>query len=507
MRIRAFAALVIREWRTSWADATAYAIRAAYAGALLLGVIAAWTTLPLLYSGRPETFPELVRSIFDTFARAQFGLATLVASMTFARAICREQERGTMDLLILCPLTRTEILVGKLAGEFLGLTALFASGIPILFMMIPLGGLSALQILCIQTTLLAHVLVVGGLCVALASMIGRTIPVMICVWIAITALSGGLWAGKWLFPNSYAVWNVWELLSPYSTLDSQLNRVIPQPMASLRALGIGAIVSLLLCGIGSLLVERRHLQGRRIGLFASLAIRMRRLKGWLLFRPLVGFSHPLMRRELSFERDIAFRAAWIVLVAIYGVAFRVILRWPWAEGEYHFTLAMIGMAIAAVIASVVGAITVGSERRRGLLQTLLASGVSPEEIVRSRTAGLAFRTASLLAIPAAHLIWIGAYMKIFPAGETPWRIVTAIVAVVFSVICLVQVTLQLAFKSPRPEIAAVAAAVVAVPAMTAVAALTGATLGTFAVAVPVCIAAAVTTHARLVTKLPKWVLA
>jgi ABC-type transport system involved in multi-copper enzyme maturation permease subunit len=447
-----------------------------------------------------------VRSIFDTFSRGQFVLATLVASMAFSRAICREQERGTMDLLILCPLTRTEILAGKLAGEFLGLTALVASGIPILFLMIPLGGISALQVLAIQTTLLAHVLVVGGVCVALASMIGRTLPVMICAWIVVTVFSGGLWAGKWLFPRSTAVWHFWESVSPYSILDSQLIGILPQPMVSLQALGIAAIAAILLCGLGSLLVERRHVQGRRIGLFASLAIRMRRVQGRPLFRPLFRFSHPLLRRELSFDRDIAFRVAWVGLVAAYGAACRVILTWPWAQGEYHIVLAMIGLAIAAAIAAVVGAITVGYERRRGVFQTLLAAGVSPEAIVRSRTAGLAFRTAALLALSAAHLIWIGAYVHVFPASETAWRIPISIVAVVFSVLCVAQVTLQLALKSPRPEIAAVVAALLAAPAMASVAALTGATLGTFSLAVPACIATAVTTHARMAAKLPRWVL-
>ena len=51
-----------------------------------------------------------------------------------------------MDLLILSPLSRTEILLGKLAGEFLGLTALVAAGIPVFFLLIPLGGLTPLQI-------------------------------------------------------------------------------------------------------------------------------------------------------------------------------------------------------------------------------------------------------------------------------------------------------------------------------------------------------------------------
>jgi len=508
VRLNAFAALVIREWRTSWADRLAHGVRAGYAALLLVGVIAVWVTLPLLYSANSETFPDRVRAIFNVFCRVQFGLATLVATILFARAICREQERGTMDLLILCPLTRTEILLGKLVGEFLGLTALVASGIPVMFLLLPLGGLSASQILTLQTVLLAHLMVVGGICVALASLLGRTFPVMTGAWGIGAALWVAPWAGGRLFPRFAATWDACETFSTFAILNRQLGRTFADPVVALKALGISTMAGILLCGLGSLVLERRLVRGPRIGPIARLALRLRRfaatVRGKPWFRPLVRLDHPLLQRELSLDRDLAFRLIWVGLIVIYAVAFRIILSRPWEKGDYHLALSMGALCAAAVVAAVEGALKVGVERRRGLLQTLLAAGISPEDIVRSRFAGVLFRTIALMAIPAAHLVWIGSTTHLLPREELPWRIPIAVVGLIFGVLGLSQTTLRIALSSPRPEIAAAMGAILAIPIVAGVACLTGLTLGTFAIAVPIWIGTALFSHARMVTKLPRW---
>jgi hypothetical protein len=508
VRLNAFASLVSREWRASWADRLAYGLRSGYAALLLAGVLAVWISLPLLYSGRPETFPDRVRAIFDVFCRVQFGLMTLLASVTFARAVCREQERGTLDLLILSPLTRTEILAGKLAGEFLGLAALVASGVPVLFLLLPLGGISAPQILTLQALVLAQVLAVGGVCVALAALLGGTLPVMVGAWAIVTAWSGGFWAGRWLFPRSLVFWNVWESCSAFAILDEQLGRTVADPSVSLKALGLAAIASLLLCALGGLVLERRHARGRSLGPISRLSRRLRRFAGTAmgvpLFRSLVRVEHPLLRREFSLDRDLAFRMLWLVLIAIYAVAIHVVGAWPWREGEYQLVLAASALAMAVVVAAVEGAVSVGLERRRGMLQVLLAAGVSPEDFVRARTAGLLFRAAALVTLPAVHLIWINSCLPGVPRDELFWRIPIAVVGLIFGVVGLAQTTLRLALSSPRVEIAVAGTAAIAIPLVVVVAGSTGLTLGTFALAVPLWTGTAVVAHLGMVGRVRKW---
>jgi len=502
----ALGALISREWRTSWSDKGAYVLRAAYAGALLAGVAAAWVVLVLYRADDPDEFPEIIRSVFGVFCRVQFVLATMLAAMTFARAVCREQERGTMDLLILSPLSRTEILLGKLGGEFLGLTALVATGIPVLFLLIPLGGLTPLQILSLQGTVLAQVLLAGGACVALAAAMGRALPVMIAAWVILGAVSGGHLAGRWWTPNGAAAWNLLESLSIYRVLEDQLASVRAEPAPALRALGLAAGVSILCSGVGSLMLERRLVRGAGPGVWTRAAAWIRRrsasLSALWLFRPIFPMEHPLMKRECAIYRDLPFRFAWILSVFVYGVALRHVLLKPWGRGDEQIALASCGLAIGSLIAIVTGALSVGYDRRRGTLQALLASGVAAEDILRARRASLIARTVHFLAFPGLHLIIVLICARVLPPLDLLWRIPAGIVGLGFAVVVMMGMTLDYAVSFRRPEVAGVMAVLTGIPAGLLVVGFLVGTIPLFAVGVPLMVAIVAVKFARSVRKLP-----
>ena len=276
-----------------------------------------------------------------------------------------------------------------------------------------------------------------------------------------------------------------------------------------KALGIAAILGVFFCGLGSLVLEKRLMRGPRVGIWATLGARVRRyagtLRGKWMFRPLLTLLHPLVRRECAVDRDLAFRVSWIVLAGIYAAAVRITLGWPWSDGEYQFILAGSGVGVGALLAVLLGALSVGYDRRRGALQTLLASGVSPEDLVRARLAGLVLRAFSLLLIPAIHLILIGAYMGHFSKWELAWRIPATIVSLILGATAMMLVTLRTALSQRRPEVAAVLA-IVAVPAGIGIAVLVAAFLPTFAIQVPLVILSLTNVYTRIVSQVPKWVL-
>ena len=503
-------ALISREWRTSWADRGGYILRGAYAGTLLAGTVAAWVLLPLVGSDNPDEFPEIVRSGFGAFCRAQFVLATMLAAMTFARAVCREQERGTLDFLILSPLTRTEILLGKMVGEFLGLTALIASGIPVLFLLIPLGGVSILEILSLQVTILSQVLGVGGVCVALAAAIGRTFPVMVVAWGIMAAAAAGHHACRSWWPKQAAAWNVWKGISIFDILDRQLSSIRAEPSPAFTALAIAAIVSVLCCGLGSLVLEKRFVRGARIGKWSQFAARVRRfsasLSGAWLFRPLVAVDDPLMRRECAIYRDLPFRFCWMGLVLGYAIFARISLHDSWGRWGDHAEFAAAGLGVGAVIAVLMGAITVGYDRRRGNLQTLLACGVAPEAIIRARLASLVLRALHLIGLPVLHLAIVSIPAGLCPAKDLAWRIPAVLTGVVLGTILMMDFTMKCALSFRRPEVAGVIGVLVALPIGAAVMGFVGASFSTFAIGLPLFIVAILVSGARNVRKLPKWVL-
>jgi ABC-type Na+ efflux pump permease subunit len=510
MRHLAVAALVSREWRTSWADPGAYLLRGLYSGALLLGAMGAWGTLPLLHSHSPEDYPELMKSFFGIFCRVQFVLATLLSAMTASRAVCREQERGTMDLLILSPLSRMEILLGKLAGDFLGLAALVASGIPPLFLLLPLGGLSAAQILCLQGMVLAQILLVGGICSLLAAAVGRTTPVMLTAWVLLTGIACGPAAGRWWLPSSTGLWLRWESFSIWAALDHQLTSVWAEPKRVLEGLALSLAAAIACCGLGSLVLERRLLRGGGPGIWARWAARVRTfartLAGQRLFRHLVGIEHPLMLRECAVSRDLPFRMGWILLVALYVAAARYLMAQLRHGAEDHVVLASFGLAAGAAISVLTGALSLGYDRRRGTLQTLLAAGVAPEDLVRARLAGLILRAFYLLALPVLHLVMAFSMAEIVPEPELLWRIPAGLAAGVLATITMMTVTLKAAISYTRPEVSALVAAFLALPLGVILIGLAAGTLPAFAIGFPLAIGGLLGYYAALVRKAPKLIL-
>ncbi|HLY72966.1 MAG TPA: ABC transporter permease subunit [Planctomycetota bacterium] len=510
MRSSPLIALILREWRTSWADRGAYLLRASYACVLLLGAVGAWITLPLALSGSAEELPGLVRSIFAIFCKAQFVLATLLASMTFARAVSREQERGTLDLLILSPLTRTELLLGKLIGEFLGVTALLACGIPVIFLLLPLGGLTPMQVLCVHLLLLAQVLLVGGACVGLCAVLGRALPVMACSW----GMIGALELGPMLRPNRLGLkdwtWGLWEQLSLYERLDGQLQGVRPQAAVAFWSLLATSLIGILACGLGSLVLERRLAKGPTESLSTRLGRRLRRfgesMHGRWLFRSLTALKHPLMRREFTVYRDLAFRISWILLVIAYAVLTVRLYDDSRIREQDLVLLAGGGLAIGALIAVLTGALSIGYDRLHGRLQTLLAAGVAPEDIIRSRMAGLWMRMLHLVVVPIVHLAMIALFYGWCPRAELFWRIPATLAGLLLAVAVMTDLTLQAALSIRRPEVAAALAAIVVVPAGAFVLVVVAGALPGFAVGVPLFIASTMAAYARCIRNFQKWVL-
>ena len=502
----ALAALTLREWRTSWTDRTGYLLRAGYAAALLLGVGFAWAALPTLGVDRADEFPALLRALFGWFTRAQFVLATMLASLTFARAVCREQERGTLDLLLLAPLTKVEILLAKLIGEFLGLTALVLAGLPVVLLLIPLGGISPLEILSLHAILLSQILIAGGLSVAFAAIVGRPGAVMLLTWGTLVLLATGANGGRAWIPGAFAVWNTWESLSLYHFLELQLGSVSVDPSLAVHALLLSAAGAVVCCLLGSLMLERRVLKGGRGWSLSRLLRRVltsRRL-GWLV-RPFGRSDHPLLEHEGSLYRDAWFRVLWIGFILTYGEALRRVLVDPRSDYEKHVIIAVAGIVFGVLATIVLGAFSVGADRRRGMLETLLAAGVSPEDMVRSRWRGLFKRALFLLTLPAIHLTALFA-REASQFGEFAWRLPGIVLGYLLGTAMLTGVTVWYSLGCRRAEVGAFLSLLLApIAALCVLSSLAG-HLVSLALGLPLVVGALMSGYAMLIRRVPRYIL-
>ncbi|MCE9607419.1 MAG: hypothetical protein K8U03_21240 [Planctomycetia bacterium] len=119
-------------------------LRVAYALGLLIALgccfldVMHWvddSTLPI------EVYGRLTQTFFIAFASIQLGCILLITPAMVAGTIASEHERKTIDYLLTTQLTDTEIAVGKFSARLLTIGSLLIVALPIVGMMMMLGGI------------------------------------------------------------------------------------------------------------------------------------------------------------------------------------------------------------------------------------------------------------------------------------------------------------------------------------------------------------------------------
>jgi ABC-type transport system involved in multi-copper enzyme maturation permease subunit len=153
-----------REWLTVPRRSSHYLVRSAYLGTLwVLGVTAwqatvGWSRTPTL--GETSRFGLL---LFQVLTFVQLVLLLFFAALAAASAVMLEKDRRTFVLLLLTDLRRYEIVLGKLLGSLLPIGLLLAGMVPVLTLLILLGGVSLAQVGQSVLVLAATALAAGSL--------------------------------------------------------------------------------------------------------------------------------------------------------------------------------------------------------------------------------------------------------------------------------------------------------------------------------------------------------
>jgi ABC-type transport system involved in multi-copper enzyme maturation permease subunit len=153
-----------REWLTVPRRASHYFIRSAHLGVLwVLGVTAwqatvGWSRTPTL--GDTSRFGLL---LFQVLTLVQLVLLLFFSALSAASAVMQEKDRRTFILLLLTDLRRHEIVLGKLLGSLLPIGFLLAGMVPVLTLLILLGGVSLGQVGQMVLVLAATALAAGSL--------------------------------------------------------------------------------------------------------------------------------------------------------------------------------------------------------------------------------------------------------------------------------------------------------------------------------------------------------
>ncbi len=140
--------IFIREWLTVPRRSRHYVVRAAYLGVMwILGitawqVIVGWNRTATL--GDTAHFGSVFFSILTLYV--QLPLLLFFSALSAASAVAREKDRRTFVLLLMTDLRNYEIVLGKLLGSLLQIVLLVAAVVPLLMMLVWLGGISPSQV-------------------------------------------------------------------------------------------------------------------------------------------------------------------------------------------------------------------------------------------------------------------------------------------------------------------------------------------------------------------------
>ncbi len=380
-----------------------YALRSVFAGMLLaaLLLILSRTASPFGGMSIHET-AKLGESFFIAVIGTQLTLVLLAAPAATAGSICLDRTSGRLTHVLVTDLSDAEIVLGKLAARLVPVLGLVACALPLLAILMLLGGVA-------PDALLGAFLVTIGIAI-----LGCSLALTFSLWSSKTheALLGtyAVW-GIWLVGRSFvALVNRafgWSLALPARVADPYYLAFSPywypssvsvDDYAWFLAVTLGAAAVLVLLSVLRLravctrvnVARERSLRGRLARIGAGLDP-TRFLPG-----PSIDFNPVLWRewhraRPSRWGRIVGGLFVVVAVTASIGsiVAPRATYSMAWVNG--------LQVSIGMLLLSVTAATSLSEERARGSLDVLMTTALSTRQIVVGKWLGT-FRLVPALAI-------------------------------------------------------------------------------------------------------------
>jgi hypothetical protein len=418
-------AIFVREWLTVPRRQRHYVVRAAYLGLLWVLGLTAWQVF--VGWDRTATLGDTARFgsvlFYVLTFWVQLPLLLFFAALSSASAIAREKDRRTFVLLLMTDLRNHEIVLGKLFGSLFQIFFLLAGVVPVLALLLLLGGVSAEQVGQALLIMAATALAAGSLGGLVALWREKTFPALaltvlflvlyLCLVQALTAVpllvdwfSGG---------QSYRVHEVMEAwqkrLDPFLSLNSVLEPPAHSESVLAPAYGFTVVMVVL-----SILLNAWAIARLRIWNPSGEPIIQRERPEQELEEEDRAQAHAApgaVRRVWAnpiLWREIRTRAygRWPFLVkAAYYLVFGLISYWAlaplWTSGGHSNFFAARGLVplgiLSLLLVSAQAATAITSERDTGALDLLLVTDLTPKEFIFGKLWGIVYNTKSYVVLP------------------------------------------------------------------------------------------------------------
>jgi ABC-type transport system involved in multi-copper enzyme maturation permease subunit len=408
-----------REWLTLPRRPRHYVMRTVSLGALWVLAFTVWQTM--VGWQYPATINDLSRFgllLFQVLTYVQLVLLLFFSAMSAAGTISQEKDRRTFVLLLMTDLRNYEIVLGKLFGSLLQIALLLAGLVPILCMILLLGGVAPHQVLeavvVLGTTALAAGSL-GGLVALWREKTFQALALSVLLLVLFLCLVHALALLPLLIPmlDHSQITEVQAWLEPFLALQ----RVLDPPegiegLAPAYAFALTmVVVAVLLNGwaiwklrvwnpSGEPIMQREAAEKE-----AEELDRTRAHAAPGAVRQV--WANPILWREIATRaygrRPYLVKIAYfLVLALVCYFAFNPTWQQEWTAARGLVPVAILSLLL--VSAQAVTAIT--SERDTGALDLLLVTDLTPREFIFGKLLGIIYNTKEYLLPP---IILAGVY--------------------------------------------------------------------------------------------------
>jgi ABC-type transport system involved in multi-copper enzyme maturation permease subunit len=413
-----------------------YTLRAAYLGLLWVLAMTAWQSV--VGWERTATLGDTARFgllLFQLLTVVQLTLLLFFSALSAANTITLEKDRRTFILILLTDLRNYEIVLGKLLGSLLQIFLFLAATVPVLMLLLLLGGVSVGQVLQAVAVLAGTSVAAGSLGCLVALWREKTfqslaltvlfLVLYICLIRGLVVLPGLLsWASGGeasLSEHTVQTWQQW--LEPFLALQSVLEPPTAESVALPPAYGfaltmVALSVLLNLWSIlrlrvwnpsGEPIIQRENVEEEPVTEEEKEKERARAHAAPGRIRPV--WPNPILWREIATRgygrRPLLVKFAYLLVLALicfYALTPVVSGRAPeWAAAWGLVPVCVLSLLLVA--AQSVTAIT--SERDTGALDLLLVTDLTPREFIFGKLGGICYNTKEFLLPPLILAIFYG----------------------------------------------------------------------------------------------------
>ena len=374
---------------------------------------------------RTATLGEAARfglMLFQITLYVELMLLVFFAALSAASTVSQEKDRRTFILLLLTDMYDYEIVLGKLVGSLLPLAALLLTTVPILSMLLLLGGIDPSQVIQGALVLGASAFAAGSLGGVIALWRERTFQALalsvLCLVLYFCLSQGVGILGPYL--SQEVNWNVVQAwLDPFIVMQSVLSPPASGWSGIPPAYGFTFVMlvwCLLLNGLGIWKLRKWNPSGEPImqrekqaadpeaGLnseeLSTFRAKAHAAPGAVRE---VG-DNPILWREI---KTLAYGRRPLLVKLAYGLVLALIvyfayseLRQPGGRAAYAAAYGLVPVTVLSMLLIAAQAVTsITSERDGGALDILLVTDVSPYEFVFGKILGVIYNTWQFIVPP------------------------------------------------------------------------------------------------------------